>query len=88
MANADGYIFWYNQPWYDYAGTTPEEMEGWGWQSVPDQELLPSMLVKWKDSIVSEKPSEMVFLLDTLICLVAFFIPKILLFSSNILDLK
>ena len=30
MANADGWIFWYNQRWYEYTGTTPEQMEGWG----------------------------------------------------------
>ena len=35
-ANADGYITWYNRRWYEYTGTTPEEMEGWGWQSVHD----------------------------------------------------
>jgi PAS domain S-box-containing protein len=39
MANADGYIFWYNDRWYDYTGTTLKEMEGWGWQKVhhPDE---------------------------------------------------
>jgi PAS domain-containing protein len=31
MARADGFILWYNQRWYDYTGTTPEQMEGWGW---------------------------------------------------------
>src|SRR5712672_810060 len=39
MADAEGYIFWYNDRWYDYTGTTLEEMEGWGWQKVhhPDE---------------------------------------------------
>lgn len=32
MAHADGFIFWYNQRWHEYTGTTPEQMEGWGWQ--------------------------------------------------------
>ena len=32
-ARPDGHIFWYNQQWYDYTGTTPADMEGWGWQS-------------------------------------------------------
>ncbi|MBW4055152.1 MAG: PAS domain S-box protein, partial [Proteobacteria bacterium] len=26
MANADGGIFWYNQRWYEYTGTTPDQM--------------------------------------------------------------
>ena len=41
IAKSDGYIFWYNQRWYDYTGTTPEDMEGWGWQSVHDPKALP-----------------------------------------------
>jgi PAS domain S-box-containing protein len=41
MAKPDGWIFWYNQRWHDFTGTTPEQMEGWGWQSVHDPEQLP-----------------------------------------------
>src|SRR6266480_2477328 len=39
MADVEGYIFWYNDRWYDYTGTTLEEMQGWGWQKVhhPDE---------------------------------------------------
>jgi len=61
MANADGGIFWYNQRWYDFTGTTPEQMYGWGWQSVHDPEVLPQVLEQWKASIATEKPFEMVF---------------------------
>ena len=32
MADAQGSIFWYNQRWFDYTGTTLEAMHGWGWQ--------------------------------------------------------
>ncbi len=34
MADATGHIFWYNQRWFDYSGTTLEEMAGWGWQKI------------------------------------------------------
>jgi PAS domain S-box-containing protein len=34
MTDATGWIFWYNRRWYDYTGTTLEEMQGWGWQKV------------------------------------------------------
>lgn len=34
MADADGYIFWYNKRWFDYTGTTLEDMKGWGWRKV------------------------------------------------------
>lgn len=61
MAKTDGYIYWYNKRWYDYTGTTPREMEGWGWQSVHDQKRLPHVLKQWQESIKTGKPFEMVF---------------------------
>src|SRR5271166_1315992 len=61
MAKPDGWIFWYNQRWYEYTGTTPQDMEGWGWQSVHDPEALPKVLERWKASIASGEPFEMVF---------------------------
>ena len=61
MANADGWIFWYNQRWYQYTGTTPEQMEGWGWQSVHDPEALPKVMERWKASLVREEPFDMIF---------------------------
>ncbi|MGH6680089.1 MAG: PAS domain S-box protein, partial [Bradyrhizobium sp.] len=40
MARPDGWIFWYNQRWYNYTVTTLLEMQGWGWRKVhhPDHE--------------------------------------------------
>ncbi len=61
IAQVDGYIFWYNQRWYEYTGTTPEEMEGWGWQCVHDPLVLPSVLDRWKASIATGEPFELVF---------------------------
>jgi PAS domain-containing protein len=28
MADADGMVFWYNQRWFDYSGTTIADMKG------------------------------------------------------------
>jgi PAS domain S-box-containing protein len=61
MANADGWIFWYNRRWYEYTGTTPETQEGWGWESVHDPEILPAVMERWKASIATGQPFEMVF---------------------------
>ncbi|OBX17937.1 hypothetical protein A9995_14160 [Erythrobacter sp. QSSC1-22B] len=61
MAKADGYIFWYNKRWHDYCGTTPQEMEGWGWQSVHEPEMLPSVLERWKAAIAMGQRFEMEF---------------------------
>lgn len=61
MAHADGYIFWYNRRWHDYTGTTPAQMEGWGWQSVHDPDVLPKVLARWRDAIATGQPIEMAF---------------------------
>ena len=61
MANPDGSIFWYNQRWYDYTGTTAEQMEGWGWQTVHDPRTLPAVLARWQTSIATGQPFDMVF---------------------------
>ena len=34
MASPGGSIDWYNRRWYEYTGTTPDEMRGSGWKSV------------------------------------------------------
>jgi PAS domain S-box-containing protein len=61
MARPDGHIFWYNRRWFDYTGTTPEQMEGWGWQAVHDPESLPGVVEQWKQSLSTGEPFDMVF---------------------------
>lgn len=34
MADATGWKFWFNHRWFEYTGSTPAEMEGWGWRAV------------------------------------------------------
>jgi PAS domain S-box-containing protein len=60
-AEPDGYVFWFNQRWYDYTGTTPEETKGWGWQNVHDPTFLPKVLDRWKLAIAGGTPFEMEF---------------------------
>jgi PAS domain S-box-containing protein len=50
MADAEGYIFWYNQRWFDYTGTTLEEMQGWGWQKVHHPDHVQRVVDKIKHS--------------------------------------
>jgi PAS domain S-box-containing protein len=61
IARADGWIFWYNRRWYEYTGTTPVDMAGWGWQSVHDPRTLPEVLDRWKASLATGEPFDMVF---------------------------
>jgi PAS domain S-box-containing protein len=61
IAKADGFIFWYNRRWYEYTGTAPQQMEGWGWQSVHDPSALPKVMEQWQASIATGKPFDMTF---------------------------
>jgi PAS domain S-box-containing protein len=61
MADGEGSIFWYNDRWYQYTGATPEQMKGWGWKTVHDPEALPGVMERWKLSLASGAPFDMVF---------------------------
>ncbi len=61
IARADGHIYWYNRRWYEYTGTTPEQMEGWGWQSVHDPDVLPKVMENWTGAIAAGQPFDMEF---------------------------
>lgn len=61
IAKPDGYIYWYNRRWYEYTGATPEQMEGWGWQSVHDPQALPAVMERWTGSIKTGQPFDMIF---------------------------
>jgi PAS domain S-box-containing protein len=58
IADPDGRITWYNRRWYEYTGTTPEQMEGRGWRSVHDPAELPRVLAKFKAALVAAEPWE------------------------------
>ncbi|HSI83487.1 MAG: PAS domain S-box protein [Candidatus Methylacidiphilales bacterium] len=61
MAEANGYLVWYNKRWYEYTGKTPEETEGWGWQSVHHPDTLLTVMEKWRASLALGEPFEMEF---------------------------
>ena len=61
MAHPDGYIFWYNRRWYEYTGKTPEQMEGWGWETVHDPQILPKVMERWQESMRTGEPLDMEF---------------------------
>jgi PAS domain S-box-containing protein len=46
MADASGYIFWYNKRWFDYTGSTLEEAEGWGWRAAHHPEHVERVVKK------------------------------------------
>lgn len=60
-AQPDGFIDWYNRRWYDYTGSTPEDMAGWAWQSVHDPAVLPDVLARWQEALAFGRDFEMEF---------------------------
>lgn len=63
MAHPDGWIHWYNDRWFEYTGSTLEQMEGWQWTSVHDPAMLPEVMADWKHSLASGLPFESTFAL-------------------------
>jgi PAS domain S-box-containing protein len=61
MADPEGWIFWYNRRWHEYAGTTPGEMEGLGWRSVHNPDMLSVVMDRWTNSLATGEPFEMIF---------------------------
>jgi PAS domain S-box-containing protein len=51
MADADGWLFWYNRRWFEYTGTTLEEMQGWGWQQVHHPDHLDRVVERFRHSL-------------------------------------
>jgi PAS domain S-box-containing protein len=51
MADGNGWLFWYNQRWFDYTGTTLEEMQGWGWQAVHHPDHLERVVKYFSDCL-------------------------------------
>jgi PAS domain S-box-containing protein len=61
MADASGWIFWYNKRWYDYTGTSPEEMQGWGWQKVHHPDYMDKVTEEWKTKIKTGQVYDNIF---------------------------
>ena len=61
MANPDGHLFWYNQRWYDYTGTTFAQMDGWGWEMVQHPDHLPRVKAGWLAKLASGEEWEDTF---------------------------
>jgi PAS domain S-box-containing protein len=46
MADGSGTIFWYNQRWFDFTGTSMDEMRGSGWQKLHHPDHLVRVVEK------------------------------------------
>ncbi|GAB3550621.1 hypothetical protein GCM10027343_33870 [Noviherbaspirillum agri] len=55
MADGEGSIFWYNRRWFEYTGTTLDEMRGWGWTKMHHPEHVERVVAKISDCFSSGK---------------------------------
>jgi PAS domain S-box-containing protein len=60
-ARPDGHVDFYNRRWYEYTGTTFEDMQGAGWRLVHEPAMLPQVEERWARSLESGEPFEMEF---------------------------
>jgi PAS domain S-box-containing protein len=60
-ADALGWTYWYNKRWHDYAGTTIEEMQGWGWQKVHHPDHVERVVSRIRQSFDTGNPWEDTF---------------------------
>ena len=51
MTDSTGWILWYNQRWFDYTGTTLEQVQGWGWRKVHHPDHVERVIEKFKRCI-------------------------------------
>jgi len=59
MAQADGAIVWFNERWFEYTGTTPDQVVGGGWHVTVEPSVLPAVLERWETMIRTGDPFEM-----------------------------
>ena len=51
IAEPNGGITWYNERWYEYTGTSFDEMKGWGWKSIVQPEHLDRVVAKFSNAL-------------------------------------
>ena len=61
MADETGSIFWYNQRWYDFTGTSLETMRGWGWKRVHHPDHIERVDTTWRHALHTGEPWEDTF---------------------------
>jgi PAS domain S-box-containing protein len=61
MTDASGTVTWYNRRWFDYTGTTPEQMTGQGLRAVHHPDHVDRVFEKYHRHIASGEPWEDTF---------------------------
>ncbi|NEU14672.1 PAS domain-containing protein [Methylobacterium sp. BTF04] len=56
IADANGNIFWYNERWYEFTGTTLASMKGWGWKAVHHPDHIDRVVKRISEAFAAGKP--------------------------------
>lgn len=59
--DAGGRALWYNDRWYDYTGTTFEQLQGDGWKRVHHPDHIERFVAHFKDCLATGQPWEDTF---------------------------
>ena len=58
MTDASGGRTWFNQRWFDYTGTTLEEVQGWAWRAVHHPDHVQRVVDTLQQSLATGEPWE------------------------------
>ena len=61
LADSQGWIYWYNQRWFEYTGFKLEDMEGWGWRRVHHPDHVDRVVERIQHSWDTGEPWEDLF---------------------------
>ncbi len=61
IADETGWIHWYNKRWFEFTGTTLDEMKGWGWTKVHHPDHVQRVADHFARHIQSGEPWEDIF---------------------------
>ena len=53
IADQRGSIGWYNRRWFEFTGTTLEQMQGWGWKVVHHPDHIDRVTTRWQAHLAS-----------------------------------
>ncbi len=56
---ADGHIDFFNRGWYEYTGSTLDELSGWGLKSVLHAEMQGPIVARWTQPFGAGRPFDM-----------------------------
>src|SRR3712207_4479512 len=61
MTDRDGAITWFNKRWFEFTGTTLEEMRGWGWRKVHHPDHVARVEAGFRPCLAAGEPWEDTF---------------------------